>query len=124
MLGNITKKIFGTPNDRYLKNSKTILEHINSLEGELEKLNDDELKKNTLKLKEKFISGESLESLLPLSFATVRETSKRILGQRHYDVQIIGGIAQNLIVFILFIGAIGYLAFSGKMAEMFGVEKK
>ena len=93
MLGNITKKIFGTPNDRYLKNSKTILENINSLEGELEKLNDDELKKNTLKLKEKFISGESLESLLPLSFATVRETSKRILGQRHYDVQIIGGIA-------------------------------
>ena len=93
MLGNITKKIFGTPNDRYLKNSKTILEHINSLEGELEKLNDDELKKNTLKLKEKFISGESLESLLPLSFATVREASKRILGQRHYDVQIIGGIA-------------------------------
>ena len=93
MLGNITKKIFGTPNDRYLKNSKTILENINSLEGELEKLNDDELKKNTLKLKEKFISGESLESLLPLSFATVRETSKRILGQRHYDVQMIGGIA-------------------------------
>ena len=77
MLGNITKKIFGTPNDRYLKNSKTILENINSLEGELEKLNDDELKKNTLKLKEKFISGESLESLLPLSFATVREASKR-----------------------------------------------
>ena len=93
MLGNITKKIFGTPNDRYLKNSKTILENINSLEGELEKLNDDELKKNTLKLKEKFISGESLESLLPLSFATVREASKRILGQRHYDVQMIGGIA-------------------------------
>ena len=93
MLGNITKKIFGTPNDRYLKNSKTIVENINSLEGELEKLNDDELKKNTLKLKEKFISGESLESLLPLSFATVRETSKRILGQRHYDVQMIGGIA-------------------------------
>ena len=93
MLGNITKKIFGTPNDRYLKNSKTILENINSLEGELEKLNDDELKKNTLKLKEKFISGESLESLLPLSFATVREASKRILSQRHYDVQMIGGIA-------------------------------
>ena len=93
MLGNITKKIFGTPNDRYLKNSKTILENINSLEGELEKLNDNELKQNTLKLREKFNSGESLESLLPLSFATVREASKRILGQRHYDVQMIGGIA-------------------------------
>ena len=92
MLNNIARKFFGTPNDRYLKKINLLLEEVNKLEPEVEKLSDDELKNTTLKLKELYSSHNNLDELLPEAFATVREAAKRTLGQRHYDAQIIGGI--------------------------------
>ena len=92
MLNNIARKFFGTPNDRYLKKINLLLEEVNKLEPEVEKLSDDELKNTTLKLKELYSSHNNLDALLPEAFATVREAAKRTLGQRHYDAQIIGGI--------------------------------
>ena len=93
MLNNITKRIFGTPNDRYIKNTAILVENINQLEEKIQKHTDDELQKSTQELKESYKSGKTLEELLPESFAIVREASKRMLEQRHYDVQLIGGIA-------------------------------
>ncbi len=92
MLNNIARKIFSTPNDRYLKKINLLLEQVNKLELQIEKLTDEELKNTTLKLKELYSSHNNLDQLLPKAFATVREAAKRVLGQRHYDVQIIGGI--------------------------------
>ena len=92
MLNNIARKFFGTPNDRYLKKINLLLEEVNKLEPEVEKLSDDELKNTTLKLKKLYSSHNNLDALLPEAFATVREAAKRTLGQRHYDAQIIGGI--------------------------------
>jgi len=92
MLNNIARKFFGTPNDRYLKKINLLLEEVNKLEPEVEKLSDDELKNTTLKLKKLYSSHNNLDALLPEAFATVREAAKRALGQRHYDAQIIGGI--------------------------------
>jgi len=93
MLNNITKRIFGTPNDRYIKNTAILIENINQLEEKIQKYTDEELQKFTQQLKESYKSGKTLEELLPESFAIVREASKRMLEQRHYDVQLIGGIA-------------------------------
>ena len=93
MLNNITKRIFGTPNDRYIKNTAILVENINQLEKKIQKYTDEELQKSTQELKESYKSGKTLEELLPESFAIVREASKRMLEQRHYDVQLIGGIA-------------------------------
>ena len=93
MLNNITKRIFGTPNDRYIKNTAILIENINQLEEKIQKYTDEELQKSTQELKESCKSGKTLEELLPESFAIVREASKRMLEQRHYDVQLIGGIA-------------------------------
>ena len=92
MLNNIARKIFSTPNDRYLKKINLLLEQVNKLELQIEKLTDEELKNTTRKLKELYSSHNNLDQLLPEAFATVREAAKRVLGQRHYDVQIIGGI--------------------------------
>ena len=92
MLNNIARKIFSTPNDRYLKKINLLLEQVNKLELQIEKLTDEELKNTTLKLKKLYSSHNNLDQLLPEAFATVREAAKRVLGQRHYDVQIIGGI--------------------------------
>ena len=92
MLSNIARKFFSTPNDRYLKKINLILEEVNKLESQIEKLTDDDLKNTTLKLKELYSSHNDLDLLLPEAFATVREAAKRVLGQRHYDAQIIGGI--------------------------------
>ena len=92
MLNNIARKFFSTPNDRYLKKINLLLEQVNKLELQIEKLTDEELKNTTLKLKELYSSHNNLDQLLPEAFATVREAAKRVLGQRHYDVQIIGGI--------------------------------
>ena len=93
MLNNITKRIFGTPNDRYIKKTTILVENINQLEEKIQKYTDEELQKSTQKLKESYESGKTLEELLPESFAIVTEASKRVLQQRHYDVQLIGGIA-------------------------------
>ncbi len=91
MLG-IAKKIFGTENDRKLKKLRPLVEKINGLEPEFEKMTDDALRLKTEEYKKRHQEGESLDDLLPEAFATVREAAKRTLGQRHYDVQLIGGI--------------------------------
>ena len=91
MLG-IAKKIFGTENDRTLKKLRPLVASINALEPQFEKMTDDALKLKTVEYKKRVQDGESLDDLLPEAFATVREAAKRTLGQRHYDVQLIGGI--------------------------------
>ena len=91
MLG-IARKIFGTENDRKLKKLRPIVDMINGLEKEYEALSDSALKSKTTEFKKRVQKGEKLDALLPEAFATVREAAKRTLGQRHYDVQLIGGI--------------------------------
>ena len=86
-------KIFKSSNERELDRLKKITENINSLENEVEKLKDSEFPKKTIELKNKLKSGTDLNQLLPEAYALVREASKRTRGERHFDVQIIGGIA-------------------------------
>ncbi|MEZ5892869.1 MAG: preprotein translocase subunit SecA [Parvularculaceae bacterium] len=88
----IAKKIFGSSNDRRLKPLFRRVEAINALEEEIAKLTDDGLIAQTEKLKQRYKDGESLDDLLNEAFATVREAAKRALGQRHYDVQMVGGM--------------------------------
>jgi preprotein translocase subunit SecA len=85
-------KIFGDANQKYLKKLELTISKINSLEGEFENVSDAQLKGKTQELREGLAKGQTLEQLLPEAFALVRETSKRVLGQRHFDVQLIGGI--------------------------------
>ena len=91
MLG-LAKKIFGSANDRLIKKLEPTVEQINRLEPELAQLSDAALRARTNEFKERLEKGETLDDLLPDAFATVREAAKRTLGQRHYDVQLIGGI--------------------------------
>ena len=91
MLG-IAKKVFGTENDRKLKKLRPLVSRINDLEPQFERLTDDQLRAKTDEYKQRLEGGETLDDLLPEAFATVREAAKRTLGQRHYDVQLIGGI--------------------------------
>jgi len=93
MATNILTKIFGSRNDRLLKQYKAGVTRINAMEVELEKLSDDELRGKTLKFKERVSNGESLDSLLPEAFAVVREGSKRVMKMRHFDVQLLGGMS-------------------------------
>ncbi len=92
MITKILTKIVGTKNERELKKLKPIVERINSLEKEMEKLPDDKFPQKTQEFKERIEKGESLDHLLPEAFALVREASKRVLGMRHFDVQLMGGI--------------------------------
>ena len=92
MIGGLLKKIFGTKNDREIKALTKEVEKINALESEYEKLSDEDLKNKTNIFKERLKNGETLDDILVEAFATVREASKRVLGLRHYDVQLIGGI--------------------------------
>jgi preprotein translocase subunit SecA len=85
-------KIFGDPNKKVLEVIQPIIDKINSLEPEMEKLSLDELRGKTAIFKDRLNSGETLDEILPEAFAVVRETSKRITGMRHYDVQLVGGI--------------------------------
>ena len=89
---SIARKIFGSSNDRHLKPLFRRVEAINAFEADLAKLTDDGLIAQTEKLKQRFKAGESLDDLLEEAFATVREGAKRALGQRHYDVQMVGGM--------------------------------
>ncbi len=91
MIG-IVKKLFGTANDRTVRSLVSHINKINSLESEFIDLSDDELKAQTDKFRERLKEGESLDDILEEAFATVREAAKRVLGQRHYDVQLMGGI--------------------------------
>lgn len=92
MIGKIAKVIFGSANDRFIKKQYKIINKINALEPSLVNLSDDELKAKTDEFRRRLKNGETLDDLLPEAFAVVREAAKRTLGQRHYDVQLIGGI--------------------------------
>jgi len=88
----ILDKIFGSRQDRYMKTLGPIVARINALEADFEKIPDNDLKLKTLEFKDRLGKGESLDDLLPETFALVREAGKRTLGQRHFDVQLMGGI--------------------------------
>ncbi|MBS0125657.1 preprotein translocase subunit SecA [Thetidibacter halocola] len=92
MLGKIARKVFGTPNDRKIKATRPLVEKINALEPEFEKLDDAGLIARTEAFRERVKQGESLEALLPEAFANCREAAKRALGLRAFDVQLMGGI--------------------------------
>ncbi|MEE2721664.1 MAG: preprotein translocase subunit SecA [Pseudomonadota bacterium] len=92
MLQSIAQRLFGSANDREVKRLKSAVQQINGMEAEIEKLSDDELRSRTDTLRQRYKDGESLDNLLPDAFATVREAAKRTLGQRHYDVQLLGGM--------------------------------
>ena len=92
MIGKIAKVFFGSANDRFIKKQYKTINKINALEPQIEKLSDEELKGKTAEFKKRLNDGETLDELLPEAFAVVREAAKRTLGQRHYDVQLIGGI--------------------------------
>jgi preprotein translocase subunit SecA len=92
MLGVIARRLFGTANERFLKTLRKQVQAINALEKDLEALTDDDLRGRTDLLKQRLAGGESLDSLIVDAFATVREAAKRTLGQRPFDVQLLGGI--------------------------------
>ncbi len=90
-LGTLAKKVFGTPNDRKIKATRPLIEKINALEPEFEKLSDEGLIEKTAELRKRALDGENLDDLLPEAFANVREGAKRALGLRAFDVQLMGG---------------------------------
>ena len=92
MFNNLTSKFFGSSNDRQIKRYNPLVNKINELEDIFIKLSDQELKLKTIDFKEKLSNGEILDNILPEAFATVREAAKRTLSQRHFDVQLIGGL--------------------------------
>ncbi|WP_067097557.1 preprotein translocase subunit SecA [Marinomonas atlantica] len=92
MFGKVIKKIVGTKNDREVKRYKKVVSQINKLEDAYKQLTDDDLMAKSAVFRERLAKGESLDSLLPEAFATVREASSRVMGMRHFDVQMIGGM--------------------------------
>ena len=93
MASNILTKIFGSRNDRLLKTYRKTIDHINALEPEYEKLDDDQLRVKTGEFKARVAAGEPLDTILPEAFAVVREGSKRVMKMRHFDVQMLGGMS-------------------------------
>ncbi|TDK44396.1 preprotein translocase subunit SecA [Antarcticimicrobium luteum] len=91
-IGTLAKKVFGTPNDRKIKATQPLVEKINALEPEFEKLSDEGLRDKTADLRKRAQDGESLDDLLPEAFANVREGARRALGLRAFDTQLMGGI--------------------------------
>ncbi len=91
MIGGLARKLFGTANDRFIKRLEPLVERTNALEPDLARLTDEQLAQRTPVLRERLSKGEPLDDLLPEAFATVREAARRTLGQRHFDVQILGG---------------------------------
>jgi preprotein translocase subunit SecA len=92
MFGVLARRLFGSANDRFLKPLSKTVKAINALEADLEALSDTDLAARTPSLRERLAGGETLDDLLPEAFATVREAAKRTLKQRHFDVQLLGGI--------------------------------
>ncbi|NBQ70879.1 MAG: preprotein translocase subunit SecA, partial [Nitrosomonadaceae bacterium] len=92
MLGNLLKKIFGSRNDRMIKQYTQTVRSINELEPAIAGLSDTDLRGKTDEFKQRIQNGETLDALLPEAFAVVRETGKRVLGMRHFDAQLIGGM--------------------------------
>jgi preprotein translocase subunit SecA len=99
---NIAKKVFGSVNERKVRQMRSVVNRINALEPNFEALSDDALRNKTAEFRQRLARGAKLDDILPEAFATVREASKRALGQRHYDVQLMGGMVLH----------------SGKIAEM------
>ena len=95
MVAALLRKVFGSRNERMLKRYRKIVEQINALESALSELSDDSLKAKTAEFRQRLQEGASLDSILPEAFATVREASRRVMGMRHYDVQLIGGMVLN-----------------------------
>ena len=93
MFAGLAKSIFGSANDRYVRGLGKYVDAVNNLESSVMALSDDDLRGQTELFRQRLANGEKLDSILPEAFATVREAAKRTLGQRHYDVQLIGGIA-------------------------------
>ena len=102
MFSSLIKKFIGSKNERELKKLWPIVDKINSLESSISTLSDEQLTSKTSEFKERYVKGESLDSILPEAFAVCREAGKRVLGMRHFDVQLIGGMVLH----------------SGKIAEM------
>ncbi|MCT2558226.1 preprotein translocase subunit SecA [Tsuneonella sp. YG55] len=92
MIQNLAKALFGSSNDRYVKSLDKIVRQINALEPQIQALSDAELAAQTPKFRQMLESGSTLDDILPEAFATVREASVRVLGMRHFDVQMVGGI--------------------------------
>lgn len=92
MISGLLKKIFGSRNDRLIKQYSQVVRKINALEASVSALSDDGLRDKTAEFKARVANGESLDALLPEAFAVVREAGKRSLGMRHFDVQLIGGM--------------------------------
>lgn len=92
MIGKLIKAVFGSKNERELKRMNKVVMKINALEPDMQKLSDEQLKAKTIEFRERFEKGETLDQLLPEAFATVREAGRRVLGMRHFDVQMIGGM--------------------------------
>jgi len=95
MVSRLVKKIFGSRNDRLIKQYLKQVAEINALEDSISSLSDDELKNKTTEFRQRLSQGESLEQILPEAFATVREAGKRVMSMRHFDVQMIGGMVLN-----------------------------
>jgi preprotein translocase subunit SecA len=92
MFGGLAKTIFGSANDRYVRSLQKIVDGINGFEPTISAMTDDELRGQTVIFRQRLADGAGLDAILPEAFATVREAAKRTLGQRHYDVQMIGGM--------------------------------
>ena len=96
MLNNLLTRVFGSRNERQLRQLNRIVAKINALEPDIEKLSDEQLKAKTPEFKQRIADGEALDKVLPEAFAVCREASRRVLGMRHYDVQLIGGMVLHL----------------------------
>jgi preprotein translocase subunit SecA len=92
MIGGVARKLFGSANDRRVRTYRARVDAINALEGDLEQLSNEALRARTDEFKKQLAEGASLDDILVPAFATVREAGKRALGQRHFDVQLIGGM--------------------------------
>ncbi|MCB1944388.1 MAG: preprotein translocase subunit SecA, partial [Thauera sp.] len=102
MISGLLKKIFGSRNDRLVRQYMHTVRKINALEAEISALSDEALRGKTAEFRERVANGESLDALLPEAFAVVREAGKRVHGMRHFDVQLVGGMVLH----------------NGKIAEM------
>ena len=95
MISSLLTKMFGSRNQRTLKQLNKTVQTINALEPQFESLTDQELKAKTAEFKARLEQNETLDDLLPEAFATVREASKRVFGMRHFDMQLVGGMVLN-----------------------------
>ncbi|MCH8952942.1 MAG: preprotein translocase subunit SecA, partial [Proteobacteria bacterium] len=90
--GNLARKVFGSTNDRKIRAAQPTVDAVNALEPEMQALSDEQIRARTQEFRDRLAAGESLDDLLPEAFATVREAARRTLGERPFDVQIVGGL--------------------------------